>query len=154
MTSSGPVASFMNLRRIAFVGLSRDPRDFSRSLFRDWAARGYDLVPVHPSLAEAEGRPCYRRVQEIPGGVEGVFVMTGPAAAEQVLRDAADAGVRRVWLHRGAGQGAVSEGALAVGRERGLEVVPGACPYMFLSGAGVVHRFHGFVLKLLGRKPD
>lgn len=154
MTSSGPVSSFMKLRRIAFVGLSRDPRDFSRSLFRDWAARGYDLVPVHPSLTEAEGRPCYRRVQDIPGGVEGVFVMTPPAVAEGVLRDAAEAGVKRVWLHRGAGQGAVSEGALALGRERGLEVVPGACPYMFLPGAGAVHRFHGFVLKLLGRKPD
>ena len=131
MSTASPVAGFLALRRIAFVGLSRNPRDFSRALFRDWAARGYDLVPVHPSMAEAEGQPCYARV----------------------LRDAADAGVKRAWLHRGAGQGAVSPAALAVARERGLEVVAGACPYMFLAGAGAVHRFHGFVLKLLGRKP-
>ncbi len=154
MSTASPVAGFLALRRIAFVGLSRNPRDFSRALFRDWAARGYDLVPVHPSMAEAEGRPCYARVQDVPGGVEGVFVMTSPSAAEQVLRDAADAGVRRAWLHRGAGQGAVSAAALAVARERGLEVVAGACPYMFLPGAGAVHRFHGFVLKLLGRRPS
>lgn len=154
MTTSGPISSFLGLRRIAFVGLSRNPKDFSRSLFRDWAARGYDLIPVHPALDQAEGRPCYRRVQDIPGGVEGAFVMTSPAAAEQVVRDCAEAGVGRVWLHRGAGQGAVSEAALALGRERGLEVVAGACPYMFLPGAGAIHRFHGFVLGLLGRKPS
>ena len=154
MTTSGPISTFLGLRRIAFVGLSRDPRDFSRSLFRDWAARGYELIPVHPVLDQAEGRPCYRRVQDIPGGVDGAFVMTPPAAAEQVVRDCAEAGVSRVWLHRGAGQGAVSEAALALGRERGLEVVAGACPYMFLPGAGALHRFHGFVLRLLGKQPS
>ena len=48
----------------------------------------------------------------------------------------------------------MSEAALALGRERGLEIVAGACPYMFLPGAGAIHRFHGFVLQLLGRKPS
>ena len=60
------------------------------------------------------------------------------------MRECAQAGIRRVWLHRGAGQGAVTGEALAAGRELGLEVVEGACPMMFLPGTGLVHRIHGF----------
>ena len=31
--------------------------------------------------------------------------MTPPAATDQVVRECADAGVKRVWMHRGAGRG-------------------------------------------------
>ena len=33
-------------KRIALVGLSRDPRDFSASLLRELVRRGYDVVPA------------------------------------------------------------------------------------------------------------
>ena len=53
-------------------------------------------------------------------------------------------GVRRVWLHRGAGQGAESPGALAFCAAHGLEVVRDLCPFMALPGAALPHRLHGF----------
>jgi hypothetical protein len=34
-----------------------------------------------------------------------------------------------------------------------MKLVAGACPYMFLPGAGFGHRLHGFVHRLLGRRP-
>jgi hypothetical protein len=36
----------------------------------------------------------------------------------------------------------VSEEALAVAHEHGLEVVAGACPLMFLEPVGWIHRVH------------
>jgi len=44
-------SDFLAQRRIALVGVSRDPRDLSRALFRELRGRGYDVVPVHPQLA-------------------------------------------------------------------------------------------------------
>lgn len=153
MATSNAVAGFLARRRVAFVGVSRDPQDFSRGVYRELLARGYDLVPVNPALSEVEGRACYPRVQDVTPPVEAALVMTPPRATDTVVRDCAEAGVRSVWLHRGGGQGAVSPEAVAFCREHGMEVIPGACPYMFLSGAGAFHRFHGFVLRLLGKLP-
>ena len=81
-----------------------------------------------------------------------MIVLTPPETTETVVRDCAEAGVTRVWLHRGAGRGAVSEAAVRFCRERGIAVVPGECPFMFLEGAGLLHRVHGF-FRRLHRRP-
>jgi uncharacterized protein len=153
MSDDGPVAEFLKHRRLAFVGLSRNPADFSRHLFKDWKARGWDVLPVNPAATEVEGQPCYRRVQDISPPVEAAFVMTPPARTADVVRDCAQAGVRTVWMHRGAGQGAVSAEALELCRQEGMTVIPGACPYMFLPKAAGIHRLHGWVLGLVGKRP-
>jgi predicted CoA-binding protein len=146
-------SEFLAQRRIALVGVSRDPKDLSRALFRELRQRGYDVVPVHPELAAVDGVPCVRRLQDASPGVDGALVMTPPAETERVVRDCVEAGVARVWMHRGAGPGAVSAPAVAYCRERGMAVVDGACPFMFLPGAGFGHRAHGFVLRCFGRHP-
>ena len=149
-----PIEDFLAQRRIAFVGVSREERDFSRGLFRELKRRGYDMVPVHPGARWIGGEPCFARVQEVDPPPGAVFVMTPASVAEQVVRDCAEAGVTRIWLHQGAGVGSVSPGAVALCRERGIRVVPGACPYMFLPEAAFFHRWHGGLLRLLGRHPE
>jgi uncharacterized protein len=139
---------FLARQRLAVVGVSRDPRDFSRGLFRELLRRGYDLVPVHPAGGVVEGRPCARCVQDVQPPVEGALVMTPPPAAEQVVRDCVAAGIPRVWLHRGIGPGAVSTAAVSLCHENGIAVVEGECPYMFLPASGFVHRTHGFFRRL------
>jgi predicted CoA-binding protein len=144
---------FLAQRRLALVGVSRDPRDLSRSVFRELRRRGYEVVPVHPSLDSVEGVPCARRLQDVRPAVEGALLMTRPEVSDHVVRDCAEAGVKRVWLHRGAGRGAVSAVAVSFCRDHGIAVVDGACPFMFLPGAGFVHRAHGLVARLLERHP-
>jgi predicted CoA-binding protein len=144
---------FLGQRRIALVGVSRDPRDLSRSLFRELRRRGYDVVPVHPTLDAVDAVPCARRLQDVQPPVDGALLMTPPSVTDQVVRDCAEAKVTRVWMHRGAGQGAVSAVAVSFCRDHGIAVVEGACPFMFLPRAGFVHRAHGLFARLLGRHP-
>ena len=154
MASKQAIESFLSCRRIAVLGVSRDPKDFSRSLFRAFVERGYDVVPVNPNGGEAEGRPCARSLAGVAPPVEGALLLTPPSATAQAVRDCAEAGVRRVWMHRGGGAGAVSPEAVALCRERGIEVVDGECPFMFLPGAGWVHGVHRFFRRLGGRLPS
>ncbi len=51
MTTRREIDGFLALKRVAMVGVSRDPRDFSRMLFREMKKRGYDMVPVNPGAA-------------------------------------------------------------------------------------------------------
>ena len=39
------ITKFLECKRVAFVGVSRDPKHFSRALFREFVAKGYDPSP-------------------------------------------------------------------------------------------------------------
>jgi predicted CoA-binding protein len=134
---------FLAQKRLALVGVSRDPKDFSRVVFRELRKRGYDLVPVNPAGGEIEGCPAVARCQDIQPPVAGALVMTRREASEQVVLDCADAGIPRVWLHRGVGPGSGSPAAVEVCRRLGIQAVVGECPYMFLPNPGFLHRAHG-----------
>jgi len=147
------IEDFLAQKRIAMVGVSRDAESFSTHLFKDLCRRGYDVVPVNPNIAEIDGRRCFARVQDIKPAVEGALLMTSPEVTETVVRDCAEAGIKRVWMYGGTGKGAVSADAVAFCQERGLQVVPGQCPWMFLPNGDRVHRLHGFIRKITGRYP-
>jgi len=49
------IEDFLAQKRLVMVGVSRNPKDFSRGLFRDLRRRGYDMVPVNPRVSVVEG---------------------------------------------------------------------------------------------------
>src|SRR4051794_13780692 len=112
MTMIQSVQDFLALKRLAVVGVSRNPKDFTRTLFRELRERGYDVVPVNPNLSEVEGLPCLAHFEDAPPPVEDVLFMTHPSVTDVVVRDCAKAGIRHVWMYRAAGAGAVSSDAI------------------------------------------
>jgi predicted CoA-binding protein len=152
-TTIAEIRDFLNHQRIALIGLSRNPKDFSRMLFREMCNRGYDMVPVNPAASELEGRTCVRRVQDIDPPVEGALIMTSSGETTRVVQDCVEAGIRRVWMYRGGGQGAVSKEAADLCHENDIALVEGYCPFMFLPHTRLLHRVHGFMLKLVGSYP-
>lgn len=153
MTALQPIQEFLSLKRFAFAGVSRQTGDMSRTLLREFLARGYQAVPVNPDASDLEGQKCYAHIGEIQPPVEGVLLMTAPAVTEALVEECAAAGVTRVWMFRGAGKGAVSPKALEYCAAHGISVIPGECPFMFLPGGAWFHRVHGFVRKITGSYP-
>lgn len=153
MATLSQVSDFMKRKRLAVVGVSRNPNDFTRTLFREYVRRGYDPVPVHPGVAEIEGRPCYARVRDIAPPVEAALLLTSPTVTDDVVRDCAEAGVASVWMYRASGPGAISGQAVSFCESKGMNVVAGECPFMFFPGAGLFHRLHGGLRKITGRYP-
>jgi predicted CoA-binding protein len=152
-TTRAQIDKFLAERRIAIVGLSRHPQDFTRHILREFVKHGYDVVPVHPQSKVLAGRTCFARVQDIQPPVTAALLLTRPEVTEQVVRDCAVAKINHVWMHKGGGTGAVSNEAVAFCRQRGMNVVAGECPMMFLEPPEFVHRVHGFVKKVMGKYP-
>lgn len=152
-SSLNTIENFLACKRLAMVGVSRNPKDFSTVLFRELCRRGYEVVPVNPLVEEVEGRKCFARVQEIQPPVEAALLMTRPVVSEAVANDCVQAGIGKVWMHRAGGAGAVSAAAIETCKQHGMQVVAGECPFMFLPGTKGVHRWHGWVRKILGSYP-
>ena len=154
MSSMSAIQDFLAQKRIAVIGVSRDPKDISRSLLKEFRSRGYEALAVNPALAEADGTPCYAHVRDIEPPVDTALLMTPANVTEEVVRECADAKVKHVWMYRaGTTGGAVSEDAVRFCESQGMSVIPGECPYMFLPKAGCVHWMHGFIRKITGKYP-
>ena len=136
MTTTRDVEDFFALGRIAMVGVSRDPKDFSRQLFREMCSRGYDMVPVNWVANEIDNRESFQCLQAVKPSVEGVLIMTPAHETIRVVRDCAEAEINRVWIYRAGGTGAVSEEALAFceGKQTKVPTLLGMSRRPLLSG--------------------
>jgi uncharacterized protein len=151
-TLAEAAARFLEQRRIAVVGVSRDPKQPANFNYRKLRDSGRTVFAVNPAMAEAEGGPCYPRLGAIPGGVDAVLLYTPPTATAGLVRECAELGVRHVWIHRSFGPGSWSAEAEAVGREHGLTLIPGGCPAMFCA-PDPAHRCFRWMLGLFGKLP-
>jgi hypothetical protein len=147
------IKEFLATKRLAIVGVSRDPRHFSRGLFREFLAQGYDAVPVNPQAKEIEGRACVAGVADITPPVEAALLMTPAATTDQALRECHQAAVKQIWIYRTRRDGEAHERAVESCRKRGSTVIEGYCPFMFLPSPVFFHRVHRFFMKVAGSYP-
>ena len=144
-------ATFLSGHRIALIGASDDPKNFSATVLRELVDHGYDVVPVNPGRTEVAGRPCYAEIGFVPGFLDGALVMVPAASAAGALKACLAVGVRNIWLFRGTGsQGAATTEASDLCREAGVTVVDGACPLMFLEPTGWFHHVHRAIRRMRG----
>jgi predicted CoA-binding protein len=148
-----PIENFLSQKRIAMVGISRERQNIGVSLLEEFSRRGCEVLPVNPNTREILGRPCFARVQDIQPAPDAALLLTSPAVTNSVVRDCVEAGIKRIWMYRGGGQGSVSAEAVEFCRANGIELVPGQCPFMFLNPVRSIHRVHRFIFKITGQYP-
>jgi len=134
------VAEFLSGRRIAVAGVSRSGREAANAVFRKLRDSGYEVVPINPRAPRVEAVDCYPDLLSVPGTVDALMVVTPPSVAAEVVRQAAQRGIRHVWFHRSFGQGSVSHDALQACAEAGIRPIVGGCPLMVLEPVDVGHR--------------
>lgn len=147
MSSRADVDDFLAQKTLAVVGVSRNSQKFGNAIFNELKAKGYQVYPVNPQAEKIGEDKCYPSLAALPAGVEGVVVVVPPAKAEQVVQDAAQAGIKRVWLQ----QGAQTSAAIKAAQDKCLRVVAGECILMYARPAAFLHRAHGFVWKMIGK---
>jgi len=97
VTTKQQVDGFLALKRIAVVGVSRDPKGFSTVLWQEFRQRRYEAIPVNPAVTQIDGQPCFAKVQDIKPGVEGALIMTSKKSTDQIVHDCAEAGIKHVY---------------------------------------------------------
>lgn len=145
------IAEFLRGRRIAVAGVSRGTDSAANPIFRRLRQAGYDVVPVNPKATEVEGAACFPDLASIPGDLDGLVVATHPDVSAEVVRQAAQRKIPRVWLHRSFGRGSVSEAAVRECATRGLPCIVGGCPLMYCEPVDLAHRCMRAWLRWRGR---
>ncbi|MCS7146182.1 MAG: CoA-binding protein [Nitrososphaerota archaeon] len=122
-------------KRIAVVGMSRDPQKPANFVPRYLISKGYIVLPVNPSASEILGLRSYRSLLELDTVVDVVDVFRPseevPAVAEQALKIRP----RVFWMQ----EGIYSESAARLLASNGIKVVWNRCmmrEHMRLLGQG------------------
>jgi len=135
------VEEFLAQKKIAVVGVS-DKRETGCNLaYGKFKESGYQVFPVNPRLGEFDGTPCYPDLKSIPEKPDAVFILASPKVTDQIVHECVDLGVKHVWMHcmmgtkPGLAQSmtSVSQDAVEMCHENGIQVIPGSCPNQFLK---------------------
>lgn len=149
MTSKKIVEEFLIQKKIAVVGVSRTKTKFGNAIYKELKQKGYDVFPVNPNLQTFEGDVCYPDLLSIPDRTDAVVINVHSVQAEKVIREANQAGIKKVWLQ----QGSQSDSAVKYCEENGIDCISNECILMFAQPSAFIHRAHKWIWGVLGKLP-
>jgi len=147
------IARFLEAKRIAVAGVSRDPHHAANAIYMKLKDAGYEVFPVNPRSGTIAGAPFFPDLKSIPGGVEAVVAATPPEGTTDIVLQCLGLGIDRIWIHRSFGSGSLSDDAVHLCRDAAIPVISGACPMMYVEPVDVAHRCIRGILRLTGKLP-
>ena len=150
------IDDFLAQKRIAVAGVSRNTSHHPAGnlIYRRLKESGHEVFAVNPHMPLFEGGQCFPDLKSIPGGVDGVVIITRPETSARIVRECAEVGVRRVWMHSSVAQGtSVSADAVEFCLRHDITVIAGACPMMYGPRVDFGHTCMRLFLKLSGGLP-
>ena len=115
------IQSFLASGPFGVVGASTDRSKYGNKVLRCYQQHGKEVYPINPKAPEVEGLKAYPSLAALPVEVAAISIITPPPATEQVVREAAAAGVKHVWMQ----PGAESSEAIRTAEALGLNVIAG-----------------------------
>jgi uncharacterized protein len=143
MNTKNDISSFLSAKRIAIIGLSRDPKSYSQNVMRELRKRGYDIVGVNPNLPSIDGVPCFANLSAITKSVDAALILLPPDKSDGAVQKCLDANITKIWVRGVEGKRSLSDPLAFICAERGVSLIDGFCPIMFLEKPGFPHNLHG-----------
>lgn len=141
------IDNFVGSKRIAIVGMSRSGKKFGNMAAKELKVKGYELFPVHPTAQEIDGMTCYPDLKSLSGKVDGVWISIPPKNVPPVLEEAAQIGLKNIWLQQGAWSAEVQQTI----DQLQLPVVSKKCIMMYAPPVKSVHKFHRTIVGIFGK---
>jgi predicted CoA-binding protein len=137
---------FWNHSSYAVVGHSA-VKPFPKLSYGELKKQGRKVFAVDPSVDRIEGDTTFPDLDSLPEKVEAVILETPREETEDWVRKVADAGIKNVWIH----MARETPEAVALARERGLEVLTGTCAVMYVKKGFSYHSLHKWINQVLRR---
>ena len=149
MTALATIDSFLSPKKMAIVGVSRNPKKFGRVVYEELKKKGFTVYGVNPHTESLNGDPCYPDIRSLPEEVDRVFIVTPPEETAESVRQALDRGIRNIWIQQRSDSGE----ALDLLKDKEVNLIHNRCILMFAAPVRGAHKFHRFLSRLFGNYP-
>jgi predicted CoA-binding protein len=124
------IDAFLDGSPHAVVGASTDRDKYGNKVLRVYQQTQRAVLPVNPKADEVEGLKAWPDLASLPEMPHGISVITPPAVTEKIVQQAAELGIKHIWMQ----PGAEFAGAEERGAELGLSIIAGdACILVILG---------------------
>jgi uncharacterized protein len=142
MTTLKKINEFLESQPIALVGVSRNPKKFGYTAFKELKEKGMKIVPVNPEADQIMGEKSYQSIRELPSDVKGVIILTKKQKTASVIKEAKEKGIKQIWIQ----QMADTKEALDELKDTDINYITGECILMHYKPHSI-HKFHGSLKK-------
>ncbi len=154
-TLKSKTEKFLGCKVIAVIGFSINSDQPANLNYQTLKKAGYQVYPVNPNHEEVKGEKCYPDVAAIPEKVEAALIFTKSSVTSKVVKTCYEAGIKNIWIHKGIGEGSISEEATAfLQGKTDVNFINGACPMMFLKQSDWFHKSIKQLMRVMDRLPD
>jgi predicted CoA-binding protein len=149
MFTQQDIRDFLSVKRVAVAGMSRDEKKFSRLLLKKLISEGFSVLPINPHAQQIESLVCYPSVSDLPADVSHLIVITNKKESQQVIQQAIDKGIKRIWVQ----QGSETPEVMALAKNNSHGLITGECLFMWLGPVTGFHSFHRFMRRVFSGLP-
>jgi predicted CoA-binding protein len=115
-----------SVKRIAVVGISRNPEKAARRVPSYLATQGYEIIPVNPFVDRILGKEALDSLDQIQDPVDMVLVFRPSQEAAAIVSEAMGRKEKpAIWLQ----EGIRADEAVSRAREEGVRVIQDLCAY-------------------------
>jgi len=91
----------MTYRRIAVVGMSKDPQKDAQRIPMYLKNAGFEIIPVNPTATEIAGMKVYGSLSEIPFDFDIVQIFRPSEAVPPIVDEALKTKAKVIWMQLG-----------------------------------------------------
>lgn len=142
MVSLSQIEEFLASEPIAMIGVSRNPKKFGFTAFRELKEKGMDIIPVNPFASEIHGVKVFPDINALPDSVKGLIIITKKEQTAEIIRQAKAKRIKQIWIQ----QMSDSKDALEELKDSGINYITGQCILMHYKPHSI-HKFHGRLKK-------
>ncbi len=110
---------------VAIVGFSANETKGAHYVPKFLQKKGYQIVPVNPTLTEGLGEKAYPDLKSIPFKVDIVDCFRRADAMPEIAREAVEIGAKVLWMQKGI----QNDEAAQIADKAGLKVVSDHCMF-------------------------
>lgn len=148
MTTLRQINDFIEAQPIAMVGVSRNPKKFGYTAFKELHDKGMKIVPVNPQADQIMGEKCYKTVSELPTDIKGLIILTKKSQTASIVKEAKSRGIKQIWIQ----QMADSPEAITELSGTDINYITKECILMHYKANGM-HKFHAALKKFFRTFP-
>ncbi len=149
MTTLALIESFLSTKKLAIIGVSRNPKKFGRQVYDALKKKDFTVYGVNPNAENLNGDPCYKDIASLPAEVDRVFIVTPPEKTAENVRMALEKGIKNIWIQQRSDTGE----ALELLKDTDVNLIHNQCILMYASPVKGPHKFHRFLNKVFGKYP-
>jgi len=147
MTSKAQIDSFLKSDKLAIAGVSRDEKKFGFLIYKKLKEIIPQIYPINPNADLIDGSKVFKSFDELPEGIENLFIVTKKDKTKDVISEAVKYGIKNIWIQ----QMSETNEALELANQNSLNIIYKKCIFMYADPVNGIHKFHRFMAKLFGK---